>query len=76
MLIVVVGWPGVVVTVWPKKVPLDDDDEIAPDMPVTAASASVRETVEIVAVTSIEPATMESEMSPALTLAAAARAAM
>ena len=75
-IVVVVGWPGVVVTVCPMKVPLDTDDEMASDIPVDAASASARERVKIVAVTSMDPAAIASEISPALTLAAAARAAM
>ena len=66
---------GVAVTVTPMKTPDDAVDEIALDMPVVAACAAARDGVVMVAVTSMEPAVIDREMSAASTPAAAASAA-
>ena len=76
MTIAVVGWLGVTVTVCPIKTPLEAVDAIASDMPLDTAWAAARLAVVMVAVTSMEPATIDREMSAAFTPAVAAREEM
>ena len=59
-------------TICPMKTPLEAVDAMASDMPLEAACAAARWAVVMVAVTSMEPAKMDREMSAASTPAAAA----
>ena len=75
-MMAVVGCSGVAVTATPMNVPVDIVAAIAFDMPVAADCAAAGEGVVMVAVTSIEPATIERLTATGLTAAAAATAAM
>ena len=74
--VVIAGWLGVAVTFCPMKTPLDVVDAMASDMPLEAAWASAKLAVVIVAVTRMEPATIDTAMSAASTPAANAREEM
>ena len=66
------GVVGVLVTETPRNV-LPPPEEMALLMPLTAVSAELAESVSMVAVTSIEPATIDSVIAEASTLAAVAK---
>ena len=55
---VTVGVAGVEVTVNPRNVPLATPEAIAPETPLAAACAPALLPVRIMAVTTVEPATM------------------